>query len=133
MELRGFEPLTFCMPCSTIPSEGVALGPVTADQDRFRIWGRLARSGVAWGRCHLVWHLLPVLAAKGGTAMATQINDYSMSLAIDDRIVATAQSSERPVLVLVLEDVMGGKVMCAGQPRRASRPRRRSRGHRHGE
>ena len=65
--------------------------------------------------------------------MATQINDYSMSLAIDDRIVATAQSSERPVLVLVLEDVMGGKVMCAGQPRRASRPRRRSRGHRHGE
>ena len=32
VELRGFEPLTFCMPCSTIPSDGVALGPVSANQ-----------------------------------------------------------------------------------------------------
>jgi hypothetical protein len=32
VELRGFEPLTFCMPCSTIPSDGVALGLVFAGQ-----------------------------------------------------------------------------------------------------
>jgi hypothetical protein len=30
VELRGFEPLTFCMPCSPIRSDGVALGPVAA-------------------------------------------------------------------------------------------------------
>jgi hypothetical protein len=28
VELRGFEPLTFCMPCSRVSSDGVALGPV---------------------------------------------------------------------------------------------------------
>src|SRR6266702_393547 len=49
VELRGFEPLTFCMPCSTIPSEGVALGLVTAVQRGFDVWGSLARSGEIWG------------------------------------------------------------------------------------
>jgi hypothetical protein len=37
VELRGFEPLTFCMPCSTIPSGGVALGPVTAGQAEYGV------------------------------------------------------------------------------------------------
>ena len=55
MELRGFEPLTFCMPCSTVSSDGVALGPVTAVQSRFGVWGRLARSSEIWGRWFLVW------------------------------------------------------------------------------
>ncbi len=32
-ELRGFEPLTFCMPCRTIPSDGVALDAVTLEID----------------------------------------------------------------------------------------------------
>ena len=32
MELRGFEPLTFCMPCMRVSSDGVALRPVTALQ-----------------------------------------------------------------------------------------------------
>jgi hypothetical protein len=32
VELRGFEPLTFCMPCSTVSSDGVVLGPVSAVQ-----------------------------------------------------------------------------------------------------
>jgi hypothetical protein len=56
VELRGFEPLTFCMPCSTIPSDGVALGPVSADQRGCGVWGRLARSGEIWGRWCLVWY-----------------------------------------------------------------------------
>jgi len=55
VELRGFEPLTFCMPCSMVSSDGVALGPVTAVQSRFGVWGRLARSGEIWGRWCLVW------------------------------------------------------------------------------
>ena len=56
MELRGFELLTFCMPCSTIPSEGVALGLVTAGECGFNVWGRLARSDEIWGRWCLVWY-----------------------------------------------------------------------------
>jgi hypothetical protein len=55
VELRGFEPLTFCMPCSMVSSDGVALGPVTADQTGSGVWGRLAQSGGIWGRWDLVW------------------------------------------------------------------------------
>jgi hypothetical protein len=58
VELRGFEPLTFCMPCMPVSSDGVTIGPVTAGQGLSSIWGRLARSGVAWGRWHLLCHLL---------------------------------------------------------------------------
>jgi len=45
VELRGLEPLTFCMPCSTVSSDGVALGLVTAVQSGFDVWGHLTRSG----------------------------------------------------------------------------------------
>ena len=45
LELRGFEPLTFCMPCSRGSSDGVALGPVVAVQSNSKVWGRLGRSG----------------------------------------------------------------------------------------
>ena len=45
VELRGFEPLTFCMPCSRVSSDDVVLGPVTALQSSSNVWGRLARSG----------------------------------------------------------------------------------------
>ena len=55
VELRGFEPLTFCMPCIPVSSEGVALGPVAAGESGFNVWGRLVRSGEAWGRWDLVW------------------------------------------------------------------------------
>ena len=55
VELRGFEPLTFCMPCSMVSSDRVALGLVTADQSGFGVWGRLAESGEIWGRWDLVW------------------------------------------------------------------------------
>ena len=48
VELRGFEPLTFCMPCSRVSSDSVALGPVTAVQSGSNVWGRLARSGEIW-------------------------------------------------------------------------------------
>jgi hypothetical protein len=58
VELRGFEPLTFCMPCSMVSSDDVVLGPVAAVQSNSNVRGRLARSGAAWGRCHLVCHLL---------------------------------------------------------------------------
>jgi hypothetical protein len=37
VELRGLEPLTFCMPCSTVSSGRVALGPVAADQSGFDV------------------------------------------------------------------------------------------------
>jgi len=47
--------MTACMPCSTIPSDGVALGLVTAGQGSFDVWGRLTPSGKARGRWHLVW------------------------------------------------------------------------------
>ncbi len=56
VELRGLEPLTFCMPCSTIPSDNVALGLVVAVQSGFGVWGRLARSGGIWGRWSWVWY-----------------------------------------------------------------------------
>jgi hypothetical protein len=55
VELRGFEPLTFCMPCMPVSSDGVALGPVAAGESGFNVWGRLVRSGEACGRWDLVW------------------------------------------------------------------------------
>jgi hypothetical protein len=55
VELRGFEPLTFCMPCSRVSSDGVALRLVTAFQSDYRVWGGLARSGGIWGRWSLIW------------------------------------------------------------------------------
>jgi hypothetical protein len=56
VELRGFEPLTFCMPCSLVSSDDVALRPVTAVQSRFDVWGRLARSGGVCVRWDWVWY-----------------------------------------------------------------------------
>ena len=48
VELRGFEPLTFCVPCSRVSSDSVALGLVTAVQSGFGVWDvwlGLAKSG----------------------------------------------------------------------------------------
>jgi hypothetical protein len=55
VELRGFEPLTFCMPCSVVSSDSVALCPITALQSKVDVCGRLAQSGGIWGRWYLVW------------------------------------------------------------------------------
>jgi hypothetical protein len=55
VELRGFESLTLCMPCSVVSFDGVALGPVLAFQSNFDVWGRLAQSGGIWWRWYLVW------------------------------------------------------------------------------
>jgi hypothetical protein len=52
--------LTFCMPCSTVSSDAVALGLVTAVQSRCRGWGGLARSGGIWVR----WYLDLVLVCR---------------------------------------------------------------------
>ena len=38
MELRGFEPLTFCMPCMVVSSDQVRLGPVLAGQSDYVVW-----------------------------------------------------------------------------------------------
>ena len=66
MELRGFEPLTFCMPCRPDSSDWVALGPVTAVQIRYCVWGGLARSGGIWAGWHLVWYwFCPGLPVNG--------------------------------------------------------------------
>src|SRR5262249_50569875 len=67
VELRGFEPLTFCMPGSTIPPDRVALGPVTAVQSRFGVWGRLAQSGETWGGWYLVWSWFAAPPGQGRT------------------------------------------------------------------
>jgi hypothetical protein len=56
VELRGFEPLTFCMPCMMVSSDDIALGLITAVQSGFGVCGRLARSGEIWGRWSLVWY-----------------------------------------------------------------------------
>jgi len=56
VELRGFEPLTFCMPCSRVSSDGVALGPVPAGHQDCGVRGRRAVAGGIWRRWHLVWH-----------------------------------------------------------------------------
>jgi len=55
VELRGFEPLTFCMPCRQVSSDGVVLGPIAALHGGSSVRGRLARSGEIWGRWYLVW------------------------------------------------------------------------------
>jgi hypothetical protein len=65
VELRGFEPLTFCMPCMPVSSDGVALGPVTADQSHYDVWERLAPSDETWGRWHWFGTGLPDLPIKG--------------------------------------------------------------------
>ena len=59
VELRGFEPLTFCMPCLQVSSGGVSLGCVSARQGNGLVWQSLAASAVVWGRCHLVRHWQP--------------------------------------------------------------------------
>jgi hypothetical protein len=56
VELRGFEPLTFCMPWITISSDMVSNGLVSAGQRRCVVWGRRLLSAEIWGRCHLICH-----------------------------------------------------------------------------
>ena len=68
VELRGFEPLTFCMPCSTLSSEGVASSPVIAGQDPFSVRGRLARSVGIWGRWYWVRCWFTGLPGQGRAA-----------------------------------------------------------------
>jgi len=79
VELRGFEPLTFCMPCSRVSSDDVALGPAAAVQSDSNVRERLARSGEIWGRWYLVWHWFCRTARWGDTAMAIPITDDMMS------------------------------------------------------
>jgi len=49
VELRGFEPLTFCMPCLQVSSGGVSLGCVSARQGNGLVWQSLPASAVVWG------------------------------------------------------------------------------------
>jgi hypothetical protein len=65
VELRGFEPLTFCMPCMLVSSASVALGLVVADQSGFGVWGRLAGSGEIGVRWSLNWSWMPDLPVLG--------------------------------------------------------------------
>ncbi len=64
VELRGFEPLTSCMPCLAVSSDGIALGRITAGQTDIGVWVRRAVSAVAWGRCHLICHWLQDLSLR---------------------------------------------------------------------
>jgi hypothetical protein len=76
VELRGYEPLTSCMPCLTVPSGGVPLGRVTARQGNGLVrWG-LATSAVVWGALSLTrnWFVTgnrPVFALSGPSWLST--------------------------------------------------------------
>jgi hypothetical protein len=81
VELRGFEPLTFCMPCSMVSSDCVVLGPVAAVQSGSNVRGRLVRSGPIWRRWYLVWSwFLPDLSVSKGSTVATRFTDDTMNL-----------------------------------------------------
>ena len=67
VELRGFEPLTFCMPCIPVSSDHIALGPIAAGESGFNVWGRLAQSGGIWGRWHLVRHWISGPPSRGAS------------------------------------------------------------------
>ena len=86
VELRGFEPLTCCMPCSMVSSDSVALGPVTAGQGGFDVWEGLARSGESGGVGPWFGPGLPDLPVKGGSTMALRITHDTMTLAMDNRV-----------------------------------------------
>jgi hypothetical protein len=47
VELRGFEPLTFCMPRMPISSEAIGLGRITAGRRDSGVRARRAPSAVA--------------------------------------------------------------------------------------
>jgi hypothetical protein len=47
--------LLLCTPCTSDSSDGVVLGPVTADQPGRGVWGRRAMSGGICGRWLFVW------------------------------------------------------------------------------
>ena len=68
--LTGDRP-SACHACR-VSSDGVALGPITALQSGFGVWGRLARSGEIWVHWSLVWYWLPV---KGDSTMTIRIGD----------------------------------------------------------
>src|SRR5262245_8046858 len=74
VELRGFEPLTSCMPCLAKLSEGVALGRGPADQDRFSVWSYLAGSEAVCVCSHLIshWSTGPPFPARGGALRAVR-------------------------------------------------------------
>ena len=83
------------MPCSTVSSVGVALGPVTADRSGFGVWGRLAGSGEIWARWCLVWFWFAGPVDDGGWTMAIRIMDDTMTVEAGNRVVATALAGER--------------------------------------
>ena len=57
---------TFCMPCSRVSSDEVALGLVSGGEGGFGVWGRRAGSGEIWRRWSLVWSWFgPVELALG--------------------------------------------------------------------
>jgi len=62
VEIRGFEPLTFCMPFMAILSDGILLSRITAGQNDIGVWVRRAASAVAWMRCHLLCHWLGAIS-----------------------------------------------------------------------
>jgi hypothetical protein len=82
VELREFEPLTFCMPCSRVSSDSVVLGPTTAVRSGCSVRERLARSGEIWERWYLVWFpwVLLDLSVNGGSTVATGFTDDAMTL-----------------------------------------------------
>jgi hypothetical protein len=47
VELRGFEPLTFCMPCMAVSSDNVGVGRITAGQKDIGVWLGRALSAFA--------------------------------------------------------------------------------------
>ena len=116
MELRGFEPLTFCMPCSTVSSDGVALGPVTAVQSGFGVWRRLAWSGQIWGRWHLVWSWFSGPSINGHPSTTVRITDDTMTLEVGELVAARCWAEVTVMVRTVRLLLPDPSPECDGEP-----------------
>ena len=70
MELRGFEPLTFCVPCTPVLSDRVGLGPATAGQRSCCGWGRRVVAGGICGHWLWVWRCVSGYPSRGTPQIA---------------------------------------------------------------
>jgi hypothetical protein len=73
VELRGYEPLTSCMPCLTVPSGGVPLGRVTARQGQWScpVGSGYIRRGLGSVVTWFVTGNRPVFALSGPSWLST--------------------------------------------------------------
>ena len=64
VELRGLEPLTFCMPCTAVSSDAIVVGPASAGQRCCGAWGHRAVADGTRCRWPLVWRWVPLISLR---------------------------------------------------------------------